>query len=556
MVTEGAATSKNGINKGRQDISRLICGARVQIWIKVGEYRISLKGRTMRKKSILFMAAVLLTAGVAGANTVWNPAANPDPNTIVNGAANWNDAANWSNAIPGLDPLDPKAVFNVKDAPECQVTDAQIFGTLVMGDGGSADPHNNVLRIMDGGSLTMGSTSSWTGLGYNRDGGVLIVEEGGLFDTKSHLWFGVQAGGVGRLVINGGTVLVADAIDLGRNADARGFVTINSGILQARYLPDATDSVGSLWNIKFGTLAFTNNYLARPSNLWSRIDAGTIVAFGGKGTLNVERTGGLTLVTAISPMNPSPAYEATIPDGNVELSWTNMAPATEGDPVFVDVWFGTDPESLTLVPGLDGVPNATSVVVDAPVIGSPPTTYYWKVNSYIYGEGMIGDANMVGGDLFKFEVTNDLAPTVQIDTPDTVTWAHEPVQLNATIFDSGDSPVHIEWTSNDASTVFMDPATGLEDATVENPIVVVGNAAGNVTLTATVWDEFNPEKNSAIMLLGVYANACQATRVGAGMAAQYPMDINGDCTVGIEDLAAIVNNWMTNYALEEAIVIP
>jgi len=259
---------------------------------------------------------------------------------------------------------------------------------------------------------------------------------------------------------------------------------------------------------------------------------------------------------AISPMNPTPAHDATMPEGSVELNWTNMAPATEGDPVYVDVWFGNDPEALTLVPAVGGVANVNSVIVDAPVVDLPPTTYYWKVNSYIYGPGMVGDANMVEGDLFKFHVTNDFAPTVQIDTPDTVTWSNEPVQLDATILDSGDSPVHIEWTSSNASTVFKDPATGLEDLTVEDPIVVVGDAAGNVTLTATVWDEFNPEKNSATMLLGVYANACQATRVGAGMAAQYSMDINGDCTVGIEDLAAIVNNWMTNYALEEAIVIP
>ena len=46
-------------------------------------------------------------------------------------------------------------------------------------------------------------------------------------------------------------------------------------------------------------------------------------------------------------MRPSPADGTTVPAGDVELSLTNLTPNV-GETVYVDVWFGTDPDALTL----------------------------------------------------------------------------------------------------------------------------------------------------------------------------------------------------------------
>lgn len=260
----------------------------------------------MRRVNLICLAAVLMTAGFAAAATVWNPSLNPDPNDIVDGVSNWDIAANWSNGLPGV--TDQKPVFNSNgggNLVECQVTTNTLpFGDssngLVMGDGSAA----GILRIMDGGTITK-LGGGWSGLGYNNDGGTMIVEEGGQAIFNSHLWFGMESGGVGRLVINGGYVRVADAVDLGRKAGGYGFLTINEGIFRMRYYPDANDQPGSLCDIRFGTLVIDNNYATRPSNLWSRIDAGTLVGFGGAGELVVTREpfegATRTIVRAINP---------------------------------------------------------------------------------------------------------------------------------------------------------------------------------------------------------------------------------------------------------------
>ncbi|HDS84934.1 MAG TPA: hypothetical protein ENN97_07065 [Phycisphaerales bacterium] len=518
----------------------------------------------MRRVNVMCLAAVLLTAGLAPANTVWNPAANPDPNDIVDGASNWNIAANWTNGMPG--DVDQKPVFNGAGAAvACQVTtDTLPFSdSLVTGDGSD---FTNIIHVMDGGVIRK-TGGGWSGLGYNHDGGTMIVEEGGQVLLESHLWFGMENGGIGRLVINGGYVRVADAVDLGRKAGGNGFLTINDGIFRMRYYPDDFDEPGSLCDVRFGTLVIDNNYATAPSRLWSRINAGTLVGFGGAGQLAVTREpfegATRTIVRATHPMDPWPGYRDVIPVPSgeiapVDLVWTNLDPNEPGNPVWVDVWFGTDPNKLSLAYSQEVATgqDVTTVTVNAPVFeGMRPTTYYWQVDSYIYGDPAVVDYDdpetpVIEGDVFRFDVNDDTPPTVAIDTPDTVTWINEPVQLQATITKSGPSEVFIEWTASDPSAVFF-PSN-----TAKDPVVEVDYAAGPVTLTVTVWDAVNPETDSDSMVLHVAADPCAAAAL-AGIADDYPMNIAGsDCVVDISDLAALVVDWLADYALTEPTVIP
>ncbi|MHC4324549.1 MAG: sialate O-acetylesterase, partial [Planctomycetota bacterium] len=97
----------------------------------------------------------------------------------------------------------------------------------------------------------------------------------------------------------------------------------------------------------------------------------------------------------VHPMSPSPENGATVPAGNVELSWTNLS-ANVGSDVYVDVWFGMDPVAdFTKV--IDAGANTTSVTVSAPEAG----TYYWQVNSYLDGSPT---GSPIGGTAFIFYV--------------------------------------------------------------------------------------------------------------------------------------------------------
>ncbi|UCE46678.1 MAG: hypothetical protein JSW47_13780, partial [Phycisphaerales bacterium] len=102
-----------------------------------------------------------------------------------------------------------------------------------------------------------------------------------------------------------------------------------------------------------------------------------------------------------TPGYASPQNGATVPGGDVQLSWTNLPPNVGSD-VWVDVWFGTDPVTdFTKV--VDAGLNTTSVLVSAPV----DDRYYWQVNSYLDGSPT-GDP--VQGSLLTFFVS---------DTPET-----------------------------------------------------------------------------------------------------------------------------------------
>ena len=94
------------------------------------------------------------------------------------------------------------------------------------------------------------------------------------------------------------------------------------------------------------------------------------------------------------PMRPSPADGASVPAGNVQLSWQNFAPNVGSD-VYVDVWFGTNAGALARM--VTGGLNTTNTVVSAPGGG----TYYWRVNSYLDGAPT---GTPVTGTLFRFVI--------------------------------------------------------------------------------------------------------------------------------------------------------
>ena len=183
------------------------------------------------------------------------------------------------------------------------------------------------------------------------------------------------------------------------------------------------------------------------------------------------------------PFKPSPTDGATILFGDVDLSWTNIDPNHPPiSSVWVEVLFGTEPnetdDDYDMVPlPLDPASgqDVTSVTINVPDLG----TYYWQVNSYIYGDpaevdydtGDPDDPNVRKGELWSFTATDDLPPSVTVHTPAMIAWQNEPVQLDATVVDEGKTPVNLEWTSSITGVTFT-PNEFAEDPEVS---IVMGN---------------------------------------------------------------------------------
>jgi hypothetical protein len=232
--------------------------------------------------------------------------------------------------------------------------------------------------------------------------------------------------------------------------------------------------------------------------------------------------------------NISPADGGFVhPADELELSWTNMEPSNPGDDVYVDVWFGTEPNELNPAFEFEKVveagENTTSVTVEA-------------LNWYL-------DPNMVEGPLWRFYTVTDVPVSVNAGY-DAVAWSGQEVQLDGTVEDYGEDDVEmISWSANpDDGVVFSDP-------NAEDPTVTITKATDNpsiVTLTLSAQDGISSDEDR--MRIEVYDTACLA-EIGEGE--EYdPGDFDASCATDIEDYAVIAEEWLVDYTLTEPVEKP
>jgi hypothetical protein len=271
---------------------------------------------------------------------------------------------------------------------------------------------------------------------------------------------------------------------------------------------------------------------------------------------------GVTL-EIVSDMSPSPGHDADIqPDSELELSWVNWDPNKPGDPVYVDVWFGTDPNdlppptppdydyNLIVDADVDGQ-NANSVIVDA----NTPGTYYWQVNSYIYGNPT---DDPIEGYMWKFHVSNDASVSVDAGV-DWVTWSGQELQLDATIDDDGVSALIIDgWSAVPADGVVFTPNDGGDGSTssAEDPTVTITKATGNpsaVKLTFSAHDAVSSDED--FLMIYVYDTGCLAA-IGEDGVEIDTGDFDVDCDTDLEDYATLAEQWLVYNELTTSIVKP
>ncbi|MEN8155528.1 MAG: T9SS type A sorting domain-containing protein [Bacteroidota bacterium] len=230
--------------------------------------------------------------------TVWNPAANPE------GTGLWSEAENWTDSRV---PDGNKVVFNVADARECVMDVESSINRLVMGDNGVGE----TLRITDGGTLT--DVADWSGIGFNNTA-TLVVETGGTFNIGGHMWIGYFAGAEGTVILNGGTINVAQMTGLGWDGGT-GTILVNDGVLNmANIDPAQSIGDGSLIDISGGKIQLTGDHTG---TINAYAAAGKIIAEGGSGELIVAYDGGTNLTTV--------SVKVVVPD------YTNLLETMNGD---------------------------------------------------------------------------------------------------------------------------------------------------------------------------------------------------------------------------------
>ncbi|MCF7954367.1 MAG: hypothetical protein K9M75_01060, partial [Phycisphaerae bacterium] len=111
--------------------------------------------------------------------------------------------------------------------------------------------------------------------------------------------------------------------------------------------------------------------------------------------------------------------------------------------------------------------NATSAQFTA----DAGTTYYWQIISYVNGDAVTDPCQ---SDIYSFYTSSDIAPeSVDILTPDMVTWSGEPVPLTSEVVDDGASALTYTWTSVPADGVEFTPS-----ANDPNPTVTITKPVG------------------------------------------------------------------------------
>jgi len=260
-------------------------------------------------------------------------------------------------------------------------------------------------------------------------------------------------------------------------------------------------------------------------------------------------------------ISPTDGDTVNISD-SLPLIWTNMDPV-DGNDVYVDVWFGTEPNDLHPVPDFDLVVekglNTESVFVNANAVD----TYYWQVNSWVNGADKIDDANMIIGTVWSFTATSDPAPTVEIHTPAMMTWSGEPVPLDATITNEGLSPTIIKWSADvpDGIDVEFDPASAdTEDTTVTLTKVsyfvpfVANSSFEDPALDNDTWIYIEDGVASWSTMWSVPGSDTWSPVASQGGA--YDPD-DGDFTVGIpdgENVAWLETDYVSDHCLYQQIL--
>lgn len=236
---------------------------------------------------------------------------------------------------------------------------------------------------------------------------------------------------------------------------------------------------------------------------------------------------------------PVPADEARVDMTLALLDWVNPGPNVPGNPVYCDVYLGTEPDRLTM--NMKSLGNDISQVdidtTNFPTYGNlqNQTQYYWAVDVH---DGL----NLRSGPMWSFIVNhNEGSPNVNAG-PDQLTWlgmsgtpGQEAIVLNGTTSDDGAYTVLWTQVDNGAPTVSITP-NNVDDTSV----TITARGTYEFMLTADDGDM----QSADIVRVIVGSTSCDASHISTGEAYDAE-DQNQDCIVDMGDFAVLIaDEWL------------
>ena len=434
----------------------------------------------------------------------------------------WSNPDNWNNGLPDADDK-----VQIEGGALCVLDyDAGVIKHTALEGGNTTH-----LRLVDGAQV---SVRDWSIIGYAGapEEPHLLEVLGGVYNANARMFIGFL--GSGMLVVDyaGVVNLNAQEFGVGENTGGKGIVELRGGSLNLlsnsglplRFRAGANSTASMDFSGGVMTQAYTD---ARAAYVNDHIADGTITAYGGVGTVVVERTEeDVLVVKGLHPFNPVPADGIVVVPGSTRLEWTVDA----GTPV--DVWFGTTGDDFTKI-----VEKQTVASVQVETVKG--TRYFWAVDTYAPGAA---DPNL--GPLFDFYADN-LAPVVDAGA-NVTTWLDNgsvEVALTGTVTDA--DPTTSVWTvvsqpddPNSADAVIADPAALNTSITL--------SALGQYVLELQADDGEYQAMDT--LTINVYIDSCEAAKSLPGYV---PLvgDLDGDCDVDQDDVDLLLENWLNCVSL-------
>jgi len=468
----------------------------------------------MKSNIFLGLCISLLVAGFVSADTRFTGAVSDL----------WSNPDNWTEGLPDADDK-----VQVVDGGFCILDyDAGTIKHTALEGGGTGH-----LRLVDGAALAV---SDWTIIGYagTPEEPHFLEVLGGVYNANARMFIGFL--GKGKLVVDysGVVNLNAQELGVGENTNGEGTVELRGGSLNLlsgsgqplrfRAGKDATASMDFSGGVM--TQAYSNT---RATVVNDHIADGTITAYGGVGTVVVERTEeDILVVKGLHPFNPVPADSIIVVPGATTLEWTVDA----GTPV--DVWFGTTGDDFTKIVDKQAV---TSVAVDT----EKGTRYFWAVDTYAPGA-----AEPDLGPLFDF-LADNLAPVVDAGA-DVTTWLDNgsvEVALSGIVTDA--DPTTTQWTVVSEPDDPNSADAAIADAAAVDTNVTL-SALGEYVLELAADD--GEYQGTDTVTINVFIDGCEAAK---SLPDYVPLvgDLDGDCDVDQDDLDLLMENWLKCVALGE-----
>jgi len=126
---------------------------------------------------------------------------------------------------------------------------------------------------------------------------------------------------------------------------------------------------------------------------------------------------------------------------------------------------------------------------------------------------------------------------------DMITWSGQPVQLDPNVVAYDADPrttLSYAWSADPPDGVVFDPGKHVEAPAVT--ITTATDEVSTVTLTLAVSDGVQPSVEDTLTI-DVYGDACQAARLGLGLA-ERSTDLDGNCITDFKDFALMAARWL------------